>query len=137
MRYLTQNWYGLLRRRAASQRGGRIFLLVLLVLVLALNLYAPAEPTLTERLLASGIILLAFGAIWCWIYRGAGEPEFGFLPVVLIFFSLEFALPIFILKAYSMEVFTTNSLPDATVEKSLALALAGLVSILFGYYYPG
>jgi len=137
MKYLTQDWYGLLTQRAASRRGGNIFWPALALVVLTLNLYAPAPPTITERLLASAIILVAFGAIWRWIYRGEGEPEFGFLPVALIFFSLEYALPIFAMKVYSMEVFTTNSLPDPVIEKSLALALAGLIAILFGYYYPG
>ena len=61
----------------------------------------------------------------------------GFLPVFLIIYFLQYALPIFTLKVYSMEVFTTDSLPRATVEKAVLLALVGLICILFGYYTPG
>jgi hypothetical protein len=137
MKHLNQDWFAILRRRAASRRDGKVFWLVLFAFVLALNLYAPAEPTVTERILATAIILIAFGSIWRWIYRGEGIPDFGFLPVVLIVYSLEYALPIFTLKVYSMELLSAHSLPDPTVEKALLLALAGLISILFGYYYPG
>ena len=136
MKYLIENWYALLTKRAASRPGGKAFWLGLAALVLILNLYAPAEPTVIERVLASAIILVAFGSIWRWIYRGGGGPEFGFLPVVLIVYALEYALPIFTLKVYSMELFTTQSLAASSVEKSLLLALVGLIGILIGYHHP-
>ena len=137
MKPLTQDWYGLLRRKATSRRHGGAYWLWLIALILALNIYAPADPTFTERILASALGLLAFGTIWSWTYRGGGEADFGFLPVVLIVYFLQYGLPIFTLKAYSMDVFSTQSLPASSVEKSLLLALIGLICILFGYYYPG
>jgi hypothetical protein len=136
MKYLPENWYASLSKRAVSRPSGIGFWLGLAAFVLILNLYAPAEPTVIERILASGIILVAFGAIWRWIYRGGGEAEFGFLPVVLIVYFLEYALPIFTLKVYSMDVFTTESLAASSVEKSLLLASIGLICILIGYYHP-
>ena len=80
MKYLNQDWFAILRERAASRRDGQVFWLILAILVLGLNLYAPAEPTMIERVLASAIIVVAFGAIWRWIYRGKRAAEFGFLP---------------------------------------------------------
>jgi hypothetical protein len=136
MKYLPQDWYGLLSKRAVSKPSGKAFWLILAALVLILNLYAPADPTVIERVLASAIILVAFGSIWRWIYRGGGVPDFGFLPVVLIVYALEYALPIFTLKVYSMDPFTTESLGASTVEKSLLMALIGLICILIGYYHP-
>ena len=75
MKYLIENWYALLTKRAASRPGGKAFWLGPAALVLILNLYAPAEPTVIERVLASAIILVAFGSIWRWIYRGGGGPS--------------------------------------------------------------
>ena len=137
MKNLIQDWYSLLGRRAASKRGARRFWFAAAVFILLLNLYAPAGPTLVARLLATTIILLAGATIWRWIYRGGGEADFGFLPVFAIIFGLEYALPVFTLKFYSMDVFADGSLPDSTVEKALLMALLGLISILVGYYYPG
>jgi hypothetical protein len=137
MKHLTHDWYTLLTRRAASRSGGKLFWLGLGIFVLVLNLYAPAEPTSIERVLASSIILLAFGTIWFWTYRGGGCAEIGFLPVFVIVYSLEFALPIFTLKVYAMDPFNERSVSDWALEKALLLALVGLFSIIVGYYWPG
>ena len=134
---LPSDWYPFLLQQAGSRRSGRLFWPVLVLVLLVLNLYAPAQPTIAERLLASGIVLVALSAIWVWMYRGRGKAEFGFLPVFLLVYSLQYALPVFTLKIYSMQVFTTESLPDEAVEKALLMALIGLAAVLFGYYYPG
>jgi hypothetical protein len=133
---LPRDWYAFVPVRPVSPTGGRMFWLALAVFLLALNYYAPAGPTLLERSIASAIFVAAFAVVWYWIYRSR-EIDYGFLPVVLITYCLEYALPIFTLKIYSMEVFTTVSLPDWAVEKSLLLSLIGLVCLVAGYYYPG
>jgi hypothetical protein len=130
---LPQDWYAYVRQSAGDRESGYSFWIGVAMLLLVLNLYSPAGPTPPERLLASGIIVFAAAAIWHWLYRGHGEAEFGFLPVVMVLYALECAVPIFTLKIYSMDVFATVALPDAVVEKSLLLVLCGMAGILLGY----
>ena len=138
MNNLDQDWYGLLCRRATNRPGGRLLWLALLVFVVVLNLYAPAPLTVTERVLASGIILLAVGMIWYWTYRGGGEAEIGFLPAMLIVYFLEYGFTIFTQKALVVNAYIdVRELQPEAIEKALLLSLGGLVLILCGYYWPG
>jgi len=138
MKHLNRDWYALLSQRAASRRGGRAFWFVLALFLFTLNLYAPAAPTLAERLLASGIFVLAFGVIWRWTYRGNGEADLGFLPTMLIVFSLMYALVIFTQRALLMTcALGAFLLEEAAVDKALLLSLVGLALIVCGYYWPG
>jgi hypothetical protein len=127
----------MLREGSASRAGGSRFWFGLTIFVVGLNLYTPAPITAYERILASAIIIVAFTAIWNWMNRGKGEPNFGFLPVVMIVFTLEYAVPVFTLKAYSLDILGIGQLDHSAVEKALLLSLLGLVCILVGYYYPG
>ena len=138
MKSLNRDWYGLLSGRAASRRGGTAFWLILAALVIALNLYAPASPTLIERVLASAIALFAFGVIWRWTYRGDGRAELGFLPTMLVIYFLENALSIFTQKFYQMNFdFGDYLLDSAAIDKALVLSLVGVALIVGGYYWPG
>ncbi len=103
MNDLRKDWYTVVGASAFNRPGGRTFWLALAMSLFLLNWYAPACPTPIERILASGIIVLSFGAVWRWLYRGHGEADFGFLPVIMILYSLECALPIFTLKIYSVD----------------------------------
>jgi hypothetical protein len=137
MRSLPQDWYALLSHRAASKRGSKLFLIVLALLVLGLNLYAPAPLTIAERILASAIILLNFGIIWHWTYRGSGDAETGFLPTMLVVYFLEFSFAIFTQKALLMNFdFATYYLDEAAVVKALILTLVGISLIVCGFYGP-
>ena len=137
MRLATGNWFQLLRGQARDRAGGSTYWLLLAAFLLGLNVYAPGSPTLSERLLASGIGLLAFGVIWIWRYRGGEQAEIGFLPVMLIVYFLEYAFVIFTQKLFPMNNAAYFSLlDDAALVKTLLLSLIGLALIVAGYYWP-
>ena len=127
--------YGLLQLRVPNLRLKKGLWYGLVALLLLLNLYAPADPTLTERLLANAIILVAFAAIVNWQRCPDGRPDFGFIPLVMILFVLQFALPMFLLKVYATTI-SGGRLADADIEKALTLCLVGLLALLAGYYAP-
>lgn len=118
--------------RSPSRWQQRTFAMSVGVGLLALNLYASAHPTLTQRLLASLIILLAAAPTQLWligIHRGLP-----FLPLVAGIYAAHFALPIFTLNKYTLAWYTSRVIPDGIIEQALALALAGLALLLLGYY---
>ncbi len=133
---LNLDCYEVLRRRVPDLRLKKGLWLGLAALLLLFNLYAPAGPTLIERTLANAIILVAFGAIAHWQRCANQRPDFGFIPIVMIVFVLQFALPIFLVKIYATSILAQGGLDDPYIEKALALSLAGLLAMLAGYYAP-
>jgi hypothetical protein len=100
-------------------------------IVLALNLYAPAEPSLWVRLLGSAIIVVAAFATWIW--NSGYDPYTAFVPFFVVIYSIHFALPVFILMAYIYSL-GGHAVTEVYVEQALALALLGLICTLAGYY---
>ncbi len=133
---LHLDFYDFLRRRGPNSRSTRGLWCGFALLLLSLNLYAPADPTVIERLLANAIVFVSFVSILYWQRCQDGRPDFGFLPLLMILFVLYFALPIFTLKLYVTNIWMPFPLPDFAVERALALCLVGLMAILFGYYAP-
>lgn len=110
--------------------------LLLLLILTGLNLYAPGDPTVTQRLLANAIILVCAWGIHRW-RRSRSDEESGFLPVILFVYVVFFPLPIFTLRFYDyQDLFASTSVGDTNLEKALAFTLAGIVALLMGYYYP-
>lgn len=96
---------------------------------MGLNFYAPGGPTPLERTLASAIIVAAFFGTQLW----KRTDDFGFLPVVLVVYSMMFAIPIFTLLNFaSVEEKLMPS--GAALDEALALSLLGLVCILIAYF---
>jgi len=100
-------------------------------IIIALNLYAPAEPSLLVRVLGSAIILVSAFAVWLWT---VGYDRYtAFVPLMAVIYSIHFALPVFVFMAYIFQL-GGEVVSEVYVERALALALAGLICTLAGYY---
>jgi hypothetical protein len=107
--------------------------LILVLGIIGLNITAQADPTASERLLASLILIL--GCIPTFLYFKQSESGIPFLPLFGAIFSIYYALPIFLLEEYTA---ISVRLPQHSMEKALFLALVGLFLLLLAYYkLPG
>lgn len=135
VKVLSVQWYEavvLPPSRSHSRQLQRWFSLALILILLALNVYAPAQPALIQRLLASLIIALAAVPTWLWLSgRDRGIP---FLPFLAGIYALYYALPIFLLTKYSRAWYLTRIIPNSFLDQALALSLIGLGLLLLGYY---
>lgn len=92
-----------------------------------------SEPTFTERLLASLVLLL--GLMPTYFYAGRNESGVPFLPVFGAIYGVYYGLPVFLFEEYSVR---GEPLPHGAVEKALLLAAVGLSIMLVSYYrLPG
>jgi hypothetical protein len=107
------------------------FALCVASILLSLNLYAPAQPSTLVRLLASAIILTSAFAIWLW--KRGYDHYTAFFPLITLFYAVNFGVPVFVLMAYIF-VLGGKVVSEVYVEQALALALAGLLCMLSGYY---
>jgi hypothetical protein len=103
------------------------------VLLVGLNLYAPAHPSVMQRVLASAIIALASLPVFLW--RLGVDRNIPFVPLIAGVFIAHFALPIFILQRYSHGIFG-RTVSDDVITAALALSLVGFSCMLAGYYGP-
>jgi hypothetical protein len=130
-----RNWYEVVTSSIPSsslQRRQRVFIIVLFVVIIMLNLYAPANPSLTQRILASCIIILV--TIPAWRYFSGRDRATPFLLFFGGIYTVYYALPIFLLEEYSRAYPFTRVIPDVFVERALFLALVGLSALFIGYY---
>jgi len=136
MSNLRQDWYRLIA--VGNRSGGIGYFTCIGIFLLGLNLYAPAPPTILQRVLASATAVLAFGVIWLWVYRADNEAEIGFLPIMTVVYFLEYPFTIFTQKFYQMNFgYGEYLLSNEAVDKALALSLIGLPMIVLGFYWPG
>jgi hypothetical protein len=118
--------------RLASRLQQKTFIISIGVLLIALNLYSPAEPTVTQRLLASLIIILAaVPMVLCVSGKEHGIP---FMPFFTAIYAAYYALPIFVLEKFTIAWYLNRPIPDSFLEQALILALAGLGFLFVGYY---
>jgi len=111
----------------------RLLALILIIGIFALNLIAKANPTLSERLLAS--IILILGSIPTFLYIKNNESGIPFLPFFGAIYSIYYALPVFLLEEYTKRL---TLLPQNSMERALLLATLGLIMLLLAYYkLPG
>jgi len=101
------------------------------VSILLLNLYAPAQPTILERLLASAIIVLSFVPAWFWVSGRDQNPPL--LALVALLYAVYYALPIFLLGQYSRAWYLSDIIPATDIEKALGLSCLGLIAMMAGY----
>jgi len=107
--------------------------LILVLVIIGLNVFAPGEPTIFQRVLASLILLMGF--IPTFLYIKKNESGIPFLPLFGVIYSIYYALPIFTLEDYTVK-FTV--LPHASLGKALLLATLGFLMLLLSYYkLPG
>ena len=128
-------WYSTLAaplNPADVRKEHRAILLGLPLAILALNLYAPAQPDLLERLLASLLIIVAFVPAWRW--RSGSDVSTPLLPLVALLYGIYCSLPIFTLPLYSVARDPYENMPSSDVEYALALSILGMVAMFAGYY---
>jgi hypothetical protein len=134
--YSDADWYATVSRpRPGSASLGKALKLAASVVValIALNLYAPGSPTLLERVLASAIIASLALPVWLWM--SGADPTIPFMPFLTMVFAYYFALPVFLLKHYAVEMFKPP-IPAHYIELALEYSLLGLYCLFAGYYGP-
>ena len=124
---------GVRRRGGIGRPWGALS--VALLAISALNVVATATPTTTERILASLLIALAAWVAAAWT-RGAPWTS-AFLVLFTCLYVVYFALPIFVLGAYTRAVYLRNPIPDEYIEEALGFAFAGLVMCIASYRLMG
>ena len=131
----SRSWYETVvfpRIGSFPRRRRWIFFAVVGFVLLALNLYAPAHPSVSQRTLAAFTIILAAVPTWVWFSSTArGIP---FLPLFGSIYATYFALPIFVLPVYKRGWYVDRIVPDPYIEKALLLSLLGLGTLYLGYY---
>ena len=104
----------------------------LLAVVVALNLYAPAQPTLLQRGLAS--LLIGLCAIPSLMWASNRHWPHALLPHAGVLYAACFALPIFLLHDLSGQWASASPFDDAAVATALLLALGGWAALLTGHF---
>ena len=131
------DWYALVaapRPGSASLRKGLKLLASVTAALVALNLYAPASPTILERAFASAI--LASAALPVWLWMSDADRTIPFMPFLALVFAYYFALPVFLMRQYAVAMFKPP-IPDRYIEVALGYSLLGLYCLFAGYYGPG
>jgi hypothetical protein len=134
---LITPWYATLtspRSAAARSRDKTALVLFAVVTIVALNAYAPAQPTLIMRLLASFLIVLACVPVWLW--TSGKDKRMPLLPFIAFLYCMYYALPIFVMQRYSLNWYSRSTIPEPCLEYALLLACIGWMATLAGYYCP-
>ena len=102
--------------------------------ILALNLHAPANPTLVQRGLAS--LLLAGCALPTLLWASSRQWHHAFMPIFGATYAMSFALPIFLRFDFVGNWFDMPIVDKALIDRALLLALTGWGLMLIGYFGP-
>ena len=100
--------------------------------IVALNLYAPAQPTLSHRVLAS--LLIAMCAVPSLMWVAKRHWPHSAMPYVGVLYAACFALPIFLKLSLVGAWLGTPKLDDDAVEGALVLAIAGWAALMIGHF---
>ena len=120
---------------ATFDSASRMFAVVsglVVVAVVALNLYAPASPTLAQRSLASLLVVLC--AVPSLMWASKRQWEHSFMPYVGVMYATYFATPVFLREDFFGSWFSRPMVADATIERALLLALGGWAALMVGYF---
>ena len=109
------------QKESGARRGNlHSVVITMIALVVVLNCYAPAGPTITERVYGSAIILIGAIGIREWMRRRDGEIPF--IPFFCGFYVIYFSVPIFIADQFMRDFLDRDSgLSDASLEGALLL----------------
>ena len=129
-------WYALVSTpRLGSATLGKLLKLAASVVVglIALNLYAPGSPTIVERVFASATVASLALPVWLWM--SGADRTIPFMPFLTLVFVYYFALPVFLLRKFAVEMFKPP-VPDHYITLALGYSLLGLYCLFAGYYGP-
>lgn len=100
--------------------------------VVALNLYAPAEPTLLQRVLAS--LLIALCALPSILWAAKKPWRHSLMPYVGVLYATYFAAPIFVRRNFFGSWYASPLIDEAAIDSALVVALAGWLALMAGYF---
>lgn len=100
--------------------------------VVALNLYAPAEPTLLQRGLAS--LLIALCALPSILWAAKKPWRHSLMPYVGVLYATYFAAPIFVRRSFFGSWYASPLVDEAAIDSALVVALAGWLALMAGYF---
>ena len=107
-------------------------MLLLAAVIAGLNLYAPAEPTPLQRLLASTLVGLCAVPSLMWAARRAWRQSL--MPYVGALYATSFAVPVFVHREFSGSWFPWPVFDGDAIDHALLLALGGWSALMVGYF---
>ena len=116
---------------ASDRRMFAVVLALSISAIVGLNLYAPAEPTVLQRGLAS--LLLALCAVPSLMWAARRSWRQSLLPYVGVFYGTSFAAPVFMREFFGAWP-PWPRIGGAAIDDALLLALGGWVALLVGYF---
>ena len=117
---------------AGTRRMFAATIALVAVAVAVLNLYAPAEPTLLQRGLAS--LLIALCALPSLLWAAERPWHHSLMPYAGVLYAVHFAAPIFVRRDFFGSWYAGPLIDDAAMNNALLLALAGWVALMVGYF---
>ena len=132
----ANSWYEMVVTPPAGAFGSAhrvAFISGLALMLLALNLYAPAHPLWSERILGSAAIIVA--AIPTWLWLAGSDRNVPFMPFLGLIFSVYFTVPLFLVNAYNT-YWSSAGVDHELVADALGVILIGLCCAMLGYYGP-
>ncbi len=130
-------WYSAVvtPRPGSASLGKALKLLAAVAIALsALNLYAPAPPTILERIFASAI--LASLALPVWLWMSGADRTIPFMPFLTLIFAYYYALPVFLLKRYATGLFKPP-IAEQFITLALGYSLLGLYCLIRRLLWTG
>ena len=100
--------------------------------VVALNIYAPAEPTLLQRGLAS--LLIALCALPSVMWAAERPWRHSLMPYVGVLYAAYFAAPIFVRRNFFGSWYASPLVDEAAIDSALVVALVGWLALMAGYF---
>ena len=119
-------------KRAVNRRVA-LLAAVAAAVILALNLYAPADPPALQRLMAS--LLLGLCALPTLMWASDRDWGHSLMPLLGVTYALNFGTPVFLLTSLRGSWFGREFIiEDSIINTVLFLALAGWALLLVGYF---
>ncbi len=111
-----------------------MFAILVAAAILALNLYAPADPTALQRLMGSLLLGLCSLPTLMWV----SDRDWGhsLMPITGIAYGLWFGSPVFLRQEFYGQWLGSPRIDDSLIEWTLLLALVGWTLLLVGYFGP-
>ncbi len=103
------------------------------IVLIALNLYAPAPPTILQRVFASAIVASLVFPVWLWM--SGADRTIPFMPFMTLLFTYYYALPVFLLRRFATGLFKPP-IAGHFITVALGYSLLGLYCMFAGYYGP-